>query len=753
MQRVGWMFLWSLLSGVATAQQLNIPRIETPPELADFVEMEPPPEVRNQMTVITDFMQRQPYDGAPSTQRTDVYLGYDQRNLYVVFVAFDSDPTAIRGNLAPREQIDDDDTVGILIDTFHDRRTGYGFRSNPLGVQWDARWSEVTKGEAFDPAYEAVWYTEGRMTDQGYVVKMTIPFRTLRFAEGTDEPWGVQFERVIPRASESAYWPSYTQRIDGRLNQAAAMEGIRGVSPGRNILLTPYAFVRDYEVLDTDPIEGPPGFTSDTENEFGLDAKFVLRDSMVLDLTLNPDFSQVESDQPQVTANERFEVRFPERRPFFLENADYFTTETALVFTRRIVDPNAGLRFTGRQGPWGIGALLMDDEAPGQGRDPSDPLSGEAADVAIFRAFRDFSEQSRMGMLYTERQFGNYYNKVASIDSRMRLTPNWTTELQFVDTASRSQSGEELDGRQTNIRFDRAGRHALVHAHWLDQSEGFRADLGFLNRTYSPDTKGSHARVQYRIWQDEDVFLNRWGPNVNLVFLEDQQGVEIYQEINPQIDLAWAGDSTLSVGFKDIEETLRPKDFPVLAGNRTYPQQRGTLAFETFSLARFGFTLNFEAGDAINNDPATGAEPELVDSATTTFDFLWRPSDRLRVDTSFIQVALDDPLSGGPVLENDIVRTRWNYQFTKEWSLRFIAQQEETKPTELSGLTLDKNRNYDVLVRYVLNPWSALYVGYNSNSSNYQLVETEDGTEVVRTNGLDQDGEQFFVKFSYLLQP
>jgi hypothetical protein len=396
----------------------------------------------------------------------------------------------------------------------------------------------------------------------------------------------------------------------------------------------------------------------------------------------------------------------------------------------------------------------MDDEAAGQGRALDDPLLGESANVAIFRAFRDFSEQSRMGMLYTERQFGDAYNKVSSVDTRIRLTPNWTTEWQYVDTETRSQSGQILDGEQNNIRFDRAGRHALVHAHWLDQSEGFRTELGFLNRHYFPDTKGLHTRVQYRIWQPEEAFLNRWGPNVNMEYLDDQSGANIFSNFNPQIDLAWAGDSTLSFGYKTIKETLRPKDFPILLQNREYPQERWTLDFETFSWARFGFTMGYEIGDVINNNPGAGFEPELADGATATLDLLWRPSDRLRIDTSFLQVTLDDQFTGTSILEDDIVRSRWNYQFTKEWSLRFIVQQEDTRPGPLSSLSRDKNRNYDILVRRVINPWSALYIGYNSNSSNFQLVDNEEGgTEVVRTDGLARDGEQFFVKFSYLLQP
>jgi uncharacterized protein DUF5916 len=303
--------------GTAAAAELTIPFVDAAPVLAEFVVPEGTTGAGAAMAVVTDFTQRVPTDGAVATQRTDVYLGYDARNLYAVFVAFDSEPNNVRANLASRENIDNDDRVGILIDTFNDQRTGYAFRSSPLGVQWDARWSEASRGASYDTAYEAVWYTDAQRTDFGYVVLMTIPFRTMRFPEAAEQQWRIQFERLIPRLSEESYWPAYSQTVDGRLNQAATLSGVRDVSPGRNIQLIPFAFVRSYDVLDPD-LAGGPAFTEDTEDDLGLDAKFVLRDSLVLDLTYNPDFSQVESDQPQVTVNERYEVQFPEKRPFFL---------------------------------------------------------------------------------------------------------------------------------------------------------------------------------------------------------------------------------------------------------------------------------------------------------------------------------------------------------------------------------------------------------------------------------------------------
>ena len=697
------------------------------------------------------FVQREPDNGMPASQETIVYTAYDSRNLYVVFLAYDSEPELIRANLAPRENIGDDDSVGVLIDTFNDQRTAYGFGSSPLGVQVDGRWSEIAKQSNWDTSFEAVWYTDTRLTDAGYMVKMTIPLRNLRFPLTEGQQWRIMFERRIPRSSEQSHWPRYLSTVEGRLNQAAVLNGVRNVSPGRNIQLIPFAFARDFDVLDA-RASGGPAFNDDSEENIGLDAKFVFQDSLVLDATLNPDFSQVESDEPQVTVNERFEVRFDERRPFFIENADYFNTESTLVFTRRIADPDAGLRFTGKQGAWGFGTLMIDDEAPGQRLDPDHPLAGEAADIRILRVFREISEQSRVGVLYTEREFGEQVNQVTSLDARFKLNPNWTTELQAIDTGFEDGMHATSRGRQLNARFDRSGRNLSAHAHVIDTTEDFRADLGFFNRNYQPDSRSTHGFLRYAFWP-EGGSLNSWGGLVFVNDIVDQGGRRLYSQVRPSLNWTWNGETELSLTYEDVQERLRPQDFPGLLRERDYAQQAWTAEFETQMFTTVGFGLQLGAGERINLAPLPGYEPELAESFNASFELLWRPLDRLRHDFTYLYTKLDDPNGTGRIFTDHIVRSRWNYQFTRELSLRFIAQHEATDPGQLTSLKRDENLNFDLLVRYVINPWSALYAGFNTNSSNFALVDTELGTEMVRTHDLHRDGKQIFLKFSYLLQP
>ena len=202
-----------------------------------------------------------------------------------------------------------------------------------------------------------------------------------------------------------------------------------------------------------------------------------------------------------------------------------------------------------------------------------------------------------------------------------------------------------------------------------------------------------------------------------------------------------------------MRERLRAQDHSNLVRAKDFKQSQWRLEAETQMFSSTGFTANIRGGDTINLSPVEGQEPDLADFITSELGFLWRPLERLRLDLTYLNTSLEDPLSATEILKDSIIRAKWNYQFSREASLRFIVQEEFIDPGPLTSLTNTKGLNYDLLVRYVLNPWSALYVGYNSNSSNFNLIDTEDGTELIRTNDLRQDGEQFFIKFSYLLQP
>src|SRR5579862_8465479 len=419
---------------------LTIPRLSRGPVLEDFLSMKPEGEIAVRMAKVTGFVQRNPHDGETVSEPTDVYLGYDQKNLYVLFVCFD-DPRKVRARMSRREDIYDDDQVEIMLDTFHDRRRAYAFQTTPLGVQWDAIWSEASRDEIngnFDTSFDTVWDSHGKVTSEGFVVLMSIPFKSLRFPATHTQEWGVILYRGISRLGEDTFWPPITRRIQGRLGQAATLTGLEGISPGHDIELIPYGLLRGFRALDTrDPVN--PYFQKATaQGQPGMDAKFVIHDHFVVDATANPDFSQVESEDPQITVNQRYAVYFPEKRPFFLENEDFFRTPLDLFFTRNIGDPSAGIRLTGKDGPYSVGLMTSDDRSPGLAVPDYNSLSGIRSYFTIARVSRDIFRQSSIGALYADWECPSTgeYNRIGGVDTRLKFNANWTLDGQAVTSSS-----------------------------------------------------------------------------------------------------------------------------------------------------------------------------------------------------------------------------------------------------------------------------------------------------------------------------
>jgi len=285
---------------------VKVPLIDGPLRLADFVGMEPRLELKNKLAEIKDFIQNSPHDGEPATERTEVWLGHTRSVLYVVFVCHDDHVGEIRTHLARRENVLTDDNVAIILDPFQDRRRGVMFQVNPQGVQADAAWTENNNP---DYSYDQVWDSEGRVTKDGWMALIAIPFRSLRFRPiGSD--WGVVLERNFPRNSETDYWPRIAANVSGVLSQEGTLRGIEGVTGSHNVQINPYVLGQNEKtLLNLNPLD--PYFSQRTfEGTAGGEVKAIWKDAIVFDATVNPDFSDVESDQPQFTVNQRYPVLF-----------------------------------------------------------------------------------------------------------------------------------------------------------------------------------------------------------------------------------------------------------------------------------------------------------------------------------------------------------------------------------------------------------------------------------------------------------
>lgn len=751
----------------ATIPLSKIPRVTHAPRVEDFVEG----RAREAELAVHDFRQNVPGDGDPATEPTTAYLSYDQKNLYVVFECKDSSGI-VRAHLSKREDLDQDDGVGVFLDTFHDKHRAYYFFSNPMGIQQDAIYTE---GQGYDYSFDTVWNTEGHLTKDGYIVWFSIPFKSLRFSHEPEQTWGVALYRSILAKSEYDYWPYVTQRVQGLAQQFAPVSGLEHVSPGRNIQFIPYGLLASNRFLNQ-PTDGTaPGYKNVFEHRAGLDAKFVANDSLTFDVTLNPDFSQVESDDPQVTVNQRFAVLFPEKRPFFIENAGFFMTPVNLFFSRQIMDPQFGARMTGKVGKWTVGALAIDDRQPGQNQVPNGPYDTRAVD-GVVRVAREFGKQSYIGAFASTRDFADTSNRVISLDARIKLSQNWVTDLQAAHSWTRQVDGQQLcqdfvtpasgtafssQGNSLYADLSYTGRHLAITNTFTDYSPGFCTELGFVPRV---DIRQQTSTVGY-LWRPTHSKIVDFGPSVTELVDWDHSGTlqDWQAALGFQVDLT--RQTTLSFSRGEAYE---------LFANIPFRKHSTSVLFSSAPYKWLSFTGRYTSGTGENFFPASGLAPFLGNVNRVNLGFTVRPSARFRVDETAIYYRLGtrdgstppgfDP--GHPIFNNYLLRTKFNYQFTRELSLRMILDYDATLA---NNQLLDLQRNLgsfdggpvaapktfvpDFLLTYLVHPGTALYIGYNNSFSNLRFDESLPTPQVLLQNSpTNTTGRLFFVKLSYLFR-
>ncbi len=459
-----------------------------------------------------------PGDNIPAPQKTTVRIGHDDHALYIAFDARDTDPSRIRAYLRDRDGAFDDDWVGLFMDTFDDQRRAYEFFVNPLGVQMDLIKDE-TNGGSEDSSWDGLWRSAGRITATGYEVEIRIPFSTLRFRDAAGmRRWGIGFFRNYPRDKRHQLMSNPVRRGGNCLTcTLEKYQGMAGVQQGRNLEVVPSLTVGRSE---TRSLRGGEWHGEGFDVQPGLDVSWAPSPNMTLNATLNPDFSQVESDQAQLDLNQSFALYFDERRPFFMEGADYFNTPLQVLYTRQIAEPDAGLRITGRSGAGAYGALVARD-AVTQVLLPGALGSGftvleQPVNVAVGRYRHNISQQATLGVIGTFRQGDGYANAVVGVDGRWQNRRH-TFSAQLLGSQSEYPATMNLHDHDPSGKAMR-GSYGYNSRHWSFSTwheridPGFRADLGFIGQvgyrkslvggghTWFRDGKGFNRINVYADW-------------------------------------------------------------------------------------------------------------------------------------------------------------------------------------------------------------------------------------------------------------
>ena len=431
---------------------------------------------------VSGFRTYNPDYGVEMVADTHVFMAYDAGHLYFAFKAFDSEPDELRATVTARDNIFREDWVAVNLDTFGDQQSLYAFYSNPLGIQGDGRYASGNE----DRNVDMVWYSDGRIDEDGYTVEMSIPVRSIRFA-GTDPVrMGVIFERAIRRVSQSGTSPPLDPARAGQwLNQMRPIS-YRGIERGRVVEVLPAVTYSVDRANEAGRLR-----TAEEQGDLSLTAKYGLTSDLVLDATYNPDFSQVEADAGQVDVNLRYDLFFPEKRPFFLEGREHFgvaaTSKSgsdplrSVLYTRKIVDPITGAKLAGKIGDrHTVASIYAVDELPGEAAGGGTGY----AHVPVLRYKRALSDDNYLGALYAGRETETRFNRLGGLDGYYRVSESGSVALHGFLSRTRSEPGSAVrGGHAVGARYGVASRDIDYAVAYTDISRDFRADMGFLMRT------------------------------------------------------------------------------------------------------------------------------------------------------------------------------------------------------------------------------------------------------------------------------
>jgi hypothetical protein len=731
--------------------------------------------------LLTGFSQFTPVDGIPAADSTEVLVWYSPTAVHFGIRAFEAHGQ-VHATLADRDKIAADDNIQILLGTFDDGRQASMFAVNPLGVQSDGALVETgaTSGNGFNNAVvrretadlspDFVFDSKGRLTDYGYEVEVRIPFKSLRFQPAREQRWGINVTRQVQHSGAEDSWAPARRANASFLGQSGHLVGLTDLRRG---------LVLEFNPSVTSKTTGAPGSSgweyAGGNPEFGGSVRWGITNNLNLNATANPDFSQVESDEGQFQFDPRNELFFSEKRPFFLDGIEQFTTPNSLIYTRRIVQPVAAAKLTGK----GFGtdiALLSAVDDPG-----ASPSGTDHPVYNLLRLQRDVGAQSRLGIVYTDREVGGDYNRVAGADARLLFGELYTVQLQLAGSRTRS-AGITTTAPLWYARLIRNGRTFGFRFTANASDPDFRAQSGFFSR---PGL--SHANFDPRVTlygRPRGLVESVTGDlNLDGLYRYDRfatdagmQEEKMHVNLNLRLKGGWtAGTSVLNEAFGFPEEVYADYrlELPSAGGggldtvafigrrripNRDYVLSLATPEFATFSADAFvlwGHDENFF---------------EWASGAITMFNagVDWRPSDKLRLSGTYQLQRVVRRTDGSTVDVQHIPRLKLEYQLSRPIFLRLVGEYNSERQDDLrdntrteapilifdsevgdfvraAGFSRESFRG-DLLFSYTPTPGTVLFAGYGST-----LRDPVDPADPRRT-GLRRADDGFFLKMSYLFR-
>jgi hypothetical protein len=664
------------------------------------------------------FITYNPHYGDVLPKKTRVWMAHDPDNLYFAFYCQDTEPGKIKTSVTKRDNLWHDDWVGLGLDTGGNRQSLYELFVNPSGMQGDL-FNTPASGENGAPDW--VWYSQGKIVKDGYIVEIKLPLKSIRFKSGENVEMNVMFWRRISRLGMSGSWPAL-EPGKGMFNSAT---NVVFEKLDKQLKLEFLPSITNSSIWDR---QNPAAWSdADKSTDIGISAKYGITSAVTAELTINPDFSQVESDEFQVVVNRRYPIFYSEKRPFFMEANDLFdlsgpgeNMHTA-VHTRKIVDPAWGARITGEIGKGSFGLLAARDEWPEQGN----------ANFWIGRGKYSLGGDNYIGVLYSGRELGEQYNRALGGDVNFRFWGNHTLEANYIYTFSNEHlSSGKYQGGALSAEYNYSSRSFYGELVFEQFDKDFRMDTSFYNR------------VGFRSWE---AFLS---PR----FFPDKKKTPWFHRVSPYVyakylhDIVTDMDDTVLITGFDAQFTKQG-----FLGFQYRIIDKESWAGQTFKKGGIGGASNiqlfkwlnlhlcFDLDKYIYYDPVNpflGNRFRLHSAAT------FQPNNKLNQRFSYQYTSFDRRADGERIYDYHILSSHTTYQFNRYLFIRALVQYDSYQEIVLS----------DLLASFTFIPGTVFHVGYGSLHENRQWSEIDQRWEPAAGLGkYYQTTRSFFLKVSYLL--